>query len=89
MKELPFQIAVVNNQVRSGLPGPAFKFHPSSKDPIAERDFASMQARIQATVDFLETIKPEDLIGGATAPITIWPSGKLLLACSANWMRND
>ncbi|EKG20598.1 protein of unknown function DUF1993 [Macrophomina phaseolina MS6] len=77
MNPLPFQVRVCTNFARNGtlIPG-KWSFVTSGPKADDEHTFEGLQARIQRTIGFLQSVNTEDVKGGEQMPISFWPSGE-------------
>lgn len=78
MFPLPYQVRNCTNQARNGtlLSNGTWSWMVSSARPDDEHTFDDLQARIQRTVEWLESIREEDIEGGEKMPVEITYSGE-------------
>lgn len=76
MYSLPSQIRLSVRWARNGvLLNKNYHFKSSQTKPDVEQVFAELQAIIQEELDFLQSIKPEDIEGAENRPLSVWTSG--------------
>lgn len=78
MKPLAYQINVMTNVCYSGTPRKDWLWVDNFAKPTDPKTFEGCADRIRKTLEFLEALKPEDVID---MPIAFWPTGEFLFFC--------
>lgn len=76
MYPLTSQIRLSARWARNGaLLNKNYAFLATDGKPELNHTFAELQGIIHETLEFLQSVKAEDLEGSANAPVSVWSSG--------------